>query len=83
MKNVWAYLFGTAFFAAATYMLIEDVKALPTAHLLVAVIIGFYLASASLIAPATMSKARAELTAWWSAYKNPPGPPSGGMGVVG
>lgn len=83
MKNVLAYLFGLVFFAVATFLLIENVKTLGTAHLLLGAIIGGYLLAAVLIAPAQMSEARKELAAWWSTYRNPPGPPPGGMGVVG
>lgn len=87
MKNLLAYVFAAAFFAAATFALVENVRTLGTAHLLLGAIIGGYLLSASLAAPASMKTAREELTAWWTAYRNPTPPAepprTGGMGVSG
>ena len=83
MKHLASFAAALVCFAVATFLLIENVKALAAAHLLLGIIVAAYLLALTLAFPTQMSAARAQLVAWWQAYKGTSGPPPGGMGVVG
>jgi hypothetical protein len=69
MKHLAGMVLALLAFAVATVLLIYNVKELAHAPLLLAAIVGFYLLAFAAAFPVQLAAARAELTAWYQAYK--------------
>lgn len=69
MKHVVKFFMAIVFCAIATFMLYANVKALPTAPILLGTIVALYVVAMTLAFPTRMAVVRDELQKWYLDYK--------------